>query len=219
MTLRALALFLAMTTAPLAARAEPIRLLAFGDSLTAGYGLAASQGLVPRLQQWLADRGHDVLVLDGGISGDTTAGGRARIAQALARGRPDAVMVELGGNDLLYNLDVAGAESNLDAILTAAGQGGRPVLLVGIAKPDRDEARRRAWAELWPRLAQRHGALLYENLYAPLFALSPADLPRMLQADRVHASAEGVGLVVEALGPQVEALLAQVARRRQGTDG
>lgn len=208
-----------MTVAPLAAKAEPIRLLAFGDSLTAGYGLAEDQGLVPRLQKWLDDRGHDVAVLNAGISGDTTAGGRARIAQTLASAAPDAVIVELGGNDLLFNLGVAGAEDNLDAILGAAGQGGRPVLLVGIAKPDRDEARRRAWAELWPRLAKRHGTLLYENLYAPLVTLPKAELSQMLQDDRVHASAAGVDLVVEALGPRVEELLNQVARQRQAADG
>lgn len=219
MPFRALALLLAMTAAPLAAQAEQIRLLAFGDSLTAGYGLNQADGLVPRLQAWLDARGHDVVVLNGGLSGDTTAGGRARIERSLARHDPDAVMVELGGNDLLYDLGVAGAEDNLDAVLTAATQGGRPVLLVGIAKPDRDEARRRSWAELWPRLAQRHGTLVYDNLYMPLFSLPQSELPRMMQGDGVHASAHGVRLVVEALGPQVEALLAQVQRKRQAAGG
>ena len=111
------ALFLAAT--PVAA--EPLRILAFGDSLTEGYGLRHRDGLVPQLQNWLDARGHEVVVLNGGLSGDTTAGGRVRIGYSLARHKPDAVIVELGGNDLLMGFSPKMVEKNLDSILDQAG--------------------------------------------------------------------------------------------------
>lgn len=215
MILRRLALligliFLAGLT-PLGARAAGIRVLAFGDSLTAGYGLPPEQGLVAQLQGWLHARGHrNVEVVNGGVSGETTAGGRQRIAAAIAEARPDAIIVELGGNDLLSGATPAEAEANLDAILAQARAGNRPVLLVGIAEPERDEARRRAWAGIWPRLAARHGTLLLPNLYAPILSLPQERWPALLQADRIHASAEGVRLIVESLGPKVEELVAPI---------
>lgn len=214
MMLRSLLLALTLAAAPCAGFAEQIRLLAFGDSLTEGYGLRRGEGLVPQLQKWLRGRGHDVLVLNGGLSGDTTAGGRVRIGYSIARHRPDAVIVELGGNDLIAGLGWKGAEDNLDSILSQAGQEGRPLLLVGIANPRASKADQRDWAAIWPRLAQRHGTMLHDDLYAPITALPAAQWSDMLQADGVHASASGIRQVVEALGPKVEELLQQVAARR-----
>lgn len=120
--------FLSLTAAALAlpgiAAAEaPTRLLIFGDSLTAGYGLPRGRGLVPRLQSYLNRRDIAARVLNGGLSGDTTYGGRVRIGWSLARHRPDAVVVELGGNDMLAGWSVRKAEANLDAILTSARAG------------------------------------------------------------------------------------------------
>lgn len=189
--------------------APPPRLLAFGDSLTAGGGLAPDEGLVPVLSAWLAAHGSPARLINAGRGGDTTADGRRRIADALRQGA-DAVMVELGGNDMLGGLDPAAAERNLDAILTQAGAGGRPVLLVGIQAPPGDPAWRQGWAEMWPRVARRHGALLWADLYAPLAALPAAQQGRMLQADGIHASAEGVRVIVEALGPTVRQLLSRL---------
>jgi len=211
--LKALVLILALAAAPAAAAAAPLRILAFGDSLTEGYGLAPGDGLVAQLQAWLRARGHEVLVLNGGLSGDTTAGGRVRIGHSLARHRPDAVIVELGGNDLLLGFAPAMVEDNLDSILRQAGSGGRPLLLVGIASPDQDEPLRRDWAGIWPRLAARHDALLMANLYQPLFDLPGEGYRAMLQADGLHASAQGVGLIVESLGPRVEALIVRAEAR------
>ncbi|REF67472.1 arylesterase [Paracoccus versutus] len=213
MKLKALALILALAAAPMAA-ATPLRILAFGDSLTEGYGLPRKHGLVPQLQDWLRARGHDVLVLNGGLSGDTTAGGRVRISYSLARHKPDAVIVELGGNDLLMGFSPAMVEDNLDSILGQAGKTGRPLLLVGIASPDHDEPLSRDWAGIWPRMAAQHDALLMENLYQPLFDLPDEGYRTMLQADGLHASAEGVGLIVQSLGPKVEALIEKAEGRR-----
>ncbi|KRW95006.1 arylesterase [Paracoccus sp. MKU1] len=213
MMLRTLVLILALAAAPMAA-ATPLRILAFGDSLTEGYGLPRKDGLVPQLQNWLRARGHDVLVLNGGLSGDTTAGGRVRIGYSLARHKPDAVIVELGGNDLLMGFSPAMVEDNLDSILGQAGKAGRPLLLVGIASPDHDDPLRRDWAEVWPRMAAQHDALLMENLYQPLFDLPGEGYKTMLQPDGLHASAEGVGLIVQSLGPKVEALIEKAEARR-----
>lgn len=216
---RVLALATLIAVTPLAAMADQIRLLAFGDSLTQGYGLKPRDGLVPRLQAWLRARGHDVVVLNGGLSGDTTAGGRVRIGYSLARHRPDAVMVELGGNDLLAGLGWKGARDNLDSILSQAGKGDTPVLLVGIANPRASGADAANWAAIWPRLAQKHHALLYPDLYAPLVARPQAEWADLLQADGLHASARGVQLIVDGLGPRVEALLAQVSAHRLAASG
>ncbi|SIQ22819.1 acyl-CoA thioesterase-1 [Paracoccus thiocyanatus] len=212
MLLRALVLLVVLAAVP--AAAGPLRILAFGDSLTEGYGLPAQDGLVPQLQNWLDARGHDVLVLNGGLSGDTATGGRVRIGHSLARHRPDAVIVELGGNDLLLGLAPAMVEDSLDSILRQAGRDGRPLLLVGIASPDHDDRLRGDWAAIWPRLAARHDALLMENLYQPLFDLPDQGYRTMLQPDGLHASAQGVGLIVQSLGPKVEALIARAEARR-----
>ena len=213
MNLKAIVLTLLLAAAP--AAAEPLRILAFGDSLTEGYGLPPDQGLVPQLQRWLKARGHDdVVLVNGGLSGDTAAGGRVRIGFSLTRYDPDAVMVELGGNDLLLGLSPAMTEENLDSILKQAGQEQKPLLLVGISSPRLSPNLRRDWAAIWPRLAQRHDALLMENLYQPLFDQPRDRLPDLLQEDGLHASAKGVALIVESLGPKVEALIAKTEAAR-----
>ena len=210
MRLTALALTFLMAATP--ALAEPLRILAFGDSLTEGYGLPPKDGLVPRLQDWLTKRGHDVVVLNGGLSGDTAAGGRVRIGYTLARARPDAVIVELGANDLLMGFSPAMVEKNLGSILVQAGRDDRPLLLVGIASPRLSPELQQEWAAIWPRLATRHDTLLMANLYQPLFDLPRADLPAMLQEDGLHASAKGVALIVESLGPKVEELIIEAGK-------
>lgn len=219
MTFRALSLGLALAAAPLAATADPLRILAFGDSLTAGYGLAPEDGLVGQLQSWLTTRGHDVLIVNGGVSGDTTSDGRARIGETILRDQPDAVIVELGGNDLLMGRSPKEVEDNLDAVLDQIGASKLPVLLVGIAAPTRDARLRRDWADIWPRLAQRHDTLLLENLYGPFFTLTKRELAHALQQDHVHASKAGVAMIVEALGPQVEALIEQTEARGMAVGG
>ena len=109
-----------------------VRVLAFGDSLTQGHGLPEEDGFVPQLQAWLRANGApDAVVLNAGVSGDTTAGGLARIGWALGE-KPDAVIVELGANDMLRGLPLAEIRSNLDAILAQIAAEDLPVLLAGV---------------------------------------------------------------------------------------
>ncbi|WP_410218211.1 arylesterase [Paracoccus sp. (in: a-proteobacteria)] len=188
------------------------RLLCFGDSLTAGYGLAPGQGLVPQLSDWLSAAGQPARVIDGGLSGDTTYGGRVRIELSVRRHDPDAVIVELGGNDMLRGWQPATAEANLDAILTTAKARGRPVLLVGLAAPAGSKDWRRRWAGIWPRLAARHDVMLLPDLYAPLAAIAPEQRRPLLLPDGVHPSAAGVRLIVGHLGPVAAQLLRRVRK-------
>lgn len=212
---RALILWLALAGAALA---QGPRIIAFGDSLTAGFGLAPGYGLVPVLERWLADHGTPARIVDHGLSGDTTYGGRVRIGLAL-RGGADAVIVELGGNDLLMGWSPEQAEANLDAILTRAGAGGRPVLLVGIDVPLRDTDLRRRWSAIWPRLAAKHGAVLLPDLYAPIAAIPADSRSDYLLGDGVHPSAKGVALLADHLGPAVQMMIAEVqARESAGQD-
>lgn len=214
---RLFAATLAAMLAPLASWADAPRILAFGDSLTAGYGLPAGKGLVPQLQAWLDARGIEATVIDAGLSGDTTYGGRVRLPVSIRRHAPDAVIVELGGNDMLMGWSPERAEANLGPMLATATEGGRPALLVGIHAPGRDLRRR--WAEIWPRLANTHGTLLLQDLYAPLAAIPPEGRGPYLLRDGIHPSAKGVALLVEHLGPEVAKLAAQAAARETaGTD-
>ncbi|MFH5775750.1 GDSL-type esterase/lipase family protein [Paracoccus sp. NGMCC 1.201697] len=216
---RALCFSIALAVLPLAAAADQVRLLAIGDSLTAGYGLAPRDGLVPQLQGWLRKRGHDVLVLNAGISGDTTEGGAKRVTAEIRANHPDAVIVELGGNDLLMDLPPRIPEANLDSILTQIDAAGLPALLVGIGRPERNERLRRSWAEIWPRLGARHGVLVHDNLYGPLLLLPESQRAHVLQEDQIHASKAGVAMIVEALGPRVEALIAEVEASKLAVGG
>ena len=192
------------------ADAETLRITALGDSLTQGYGLPQGEGLVPQLEAWLRARGHDVTVINAGVSGDTTTGGRARLDWTLAD-RPDAVIVALGGNDLLRGIDPALSRANLDAILTRLDDEGLPVLLVGLPVPGNYGTEyQQAFSALYPELAEAHGALLVPDMLAPLTA--EGFEPRsVMQGDMIHPNAAGVSLVVEAMGPLVEALIARVA--------
>lgn len=195
------------------ATVRPPRVVAFGDSLTEGYGLPPEKALVARLQGWLDARDLPALIVNEGLSGDTTYGGRVRIGWALRRSA-DAVIVELGGNDILAGLPLKDVEKNLDSIIAQAQGGGRPVLLVGIAPPQKKiSADRDMLVAMWDRLATRHQVLLLPDLYGPLWTLPETDWPRYVQADQVHLSAEGVQLVIDSgLGPRVADLLAQIAQ-------
>ena len=194
------------------ALAEPVTVAALGDSLTAGYGLPTEQGLVPQLQAWLDAQGAEVRLLNAGVSGDTTAGGLARLEWTLTP-EVDALIVTLGGNDLLRGIDPASSRANLDAILRGAQARGLPVLLIGLPAPANfGPDYQSAFNAIYPELAARYGTLLVPDFFAPLTAAGPAALTRFLQADGLHPNAEGVSLIVESLGPEVLALLALVPR-------
>ena len=202
----------ALITAARPALAEPVTVAALGDSLTAGYGLPTEQGLVPQLQAWLDAQGAEVRLLNAGVSGDTTAGGLARLEWTLTP-EVDALIVTLGGNDLLRGIDPASSRANLDAILRGAQARGLPVLLIGLPAPANfGPDYQSAFNAIYPELAARYGTLLVPDFFAPLTADDPAAPGRFLQADGLHPSAEGVALIVESLGPEVLALLALVPR-------
>jgi acyl-CoA thioesterase-1 len=191
-------LVLALATVP--AVAETLRLVALGDSLTHGYGLAQDEGFVPQLQRWLAGQGADVEVVNMGVSGDTTAGGRARLDWALADGA-DAVILELGGNDLLRGIDPATSRENLGAMLAELASREIPVLLAGLEAPlNYGPEYKEAFEGMYAELAEEHGAILY-----PSFLEGVA--PPMMQPDGIHPTAEGVAAIVEAIGPSVLELL------------
>ena len=186
--------------AALPAGAETVRLVALGDSLTHGYGLAQDEGFVPQLQRWLAEQGADVEVVNMGVSGDTTAGGRARLDWALADGA-DAMILELGGNDLLRGIDPATSRGNLDAILAELAARAIPVLLAGLEAPlNYGPEYKEAFEGMYAELAEKHGAILY-----PSFLQGVG--PDMMQPDGIHPDVEGVAAIVEAIGPSILELL------------
>ncbi len=194
-------------TGAVSVAAQDLRIAALGDSLTAGYGLAPGEGLVPQLEGWLRARGHAVQVLNAGVSGDTTSGGLARLDWTLADA-PQAMIVALGGNDLLRGIDPALARANLAAILTRLQAEGVPTLLVGLNAPGNyGPEYQAAFNAIYPDLAAAHDALLLADLLAPITAQGPTGL---MQADMIHPNPAGVALVVETLGPSVEALLARI---------
>ena len=204
----------ALLLTALPACAQPVTVAALGDSLTQGYGLPADQGLVPQLQDWLRAAGHDVIVINAGVSGDTTAGGLSRLDWTLAD-KPDAMIVALGGNDLLRGIDPAASRANLDAILSRLDAEGVPAMLVGLSAPGNyGPDFQRDFAAMFPDLAQKHGAVLYPDLLAPITERYAAgeSYAHLMQGDGLHPSAEGVRAIVEALGPAVDAWLDGMGR-------
>lgn len=196
---------LALTVSLSPVWAEPVTIAALGDSLTQGYGLPPEHGFVPQLQAWLDAAGAEVEMINAGVSGDTTAGGLSRIAWTLTP-EVDALIVALGGNDLLRGIDPAVARANLDGILAEAGTRGLPVLLIGMDAPSNYGADYEAAFEaMYPDLAAEHGALHHENFLGALAALEDRDaaVQQFMQADRIHPNADGVVLIVEEIGPRV----------------
>ena len=190
---------------PLTAHATPIRLLVLGDSLTAGYGLPRDQGFQAQLTAALRARGHDVQIVDGAVSGDTTAGGLARLDWSLADGA-DAAIVELGANDGLRGVDPREVEKNLTAILDKLAARRLPVLLTGMyAMPNLGPDYAKAFNAVFDRLGQRPGIL-----YDPFFLVGVAEVQALNQADGVHPNGAGVQRIVARLLPFVERLLAEV---------
>jgi len=186
------------------AAAAPPRLLVLGDSLSAGYGLPHGQGFEVQLQQALKAHGHDVSIIDGAVSGDTSAGGRARLDWALGDGA-DAAIVELGANDGLRGLDPKDMETNLTAILDELAAKHIPVLLTGMfAPPNLGPDYQTAFRAVFDRLGKRPGVL-----YDPFFLQGVAAVDELNQADRMHPNPEGVQRIVARILPLVEKLLSE----------
>jgi acyl-CoA thioesterase-1 len=179
-----------------------LRLLVLGDSLAAGYGLAAEEAFPAQLEKALQQAGHDVKVINSGVSGDTTAGGLARLDWALAD-KPDLVLVELGGNDALRGLPPEETRANLDAILEHLGRAGAKVLLAGMQAPrNLGEQYTTAFNRVYPQLAKQHRVAFY-----PFFLDGVALDPSLNQADGIHPNVRGVAVIVARILPVVEAAL------------
>ena len=184
------------------AGAAPVRLLVLGDSLSAGYGLARDQGFEAQLAAALAARGLDVRVIDGAVSGDTSAGGRARLDWVLAD-TPDAAIVELGANDGLRGLDPVEMRANLSAILDTLAARHIPVLLTGMyAPPNLGPDYEAQFRAVFDALGARPGVI-----YDPFFLDGVARAPGLTQPDGLHPNAEGVRRIVARILPEVERLI------------
>ncbi|MEM7615496.1 MAG: arylesterase, partial [Pseudomonadota bacterium] len=195
------------------ASAQQITLAALGDSLTQGYGLPEAEGFVPQLQAWLVENGHgEVTVLNAGVSGDTTAGGLARVAWTLSDD-VDAMIVALGGNDVLRGLDPASSRANLEGILVAAREAEVPVLLSGMRAPSNyGPDFKENFDAMYPELATEYGAVLHPFFLEGLGSGEDLGAARaLLQSDGIHPNAEGVAQIVAQIGPYVVDLLEQVS--------
>ena len=179
--------------------------LAFGDSLTAGYGLEQGLGFAPQLQATLRRHGIKAEVVDGGVSGDTTEAGKARLGWTLdgLKRKPDLVILELGANDMLRALDPGLTERNLDAMLSELKRREIPVLVAGMrAAPNLDPAYIQQFEAIYPRLAAKHGAAIY-----PFFLEGVAGQQAMTQPDGLHPTFAGVKRVVTGITPAVKQTL------------
>lgn len=184
--------------------AAPIRLLILGDSLSSGYGLPHAESFEVQLQDALRAQGHDVKIVDGAVSGDTTADGRARLAWVLAGGA-DAALVELGANDGLRGVDPKDMQANLTAILNTLRARHIPVLLSGMyAPPNLGPEYERRFRAVFNHLGHRPGVL-----YDPFFLQGVAEVPGLVQADGLHPNAKGVRVEVSRLLPLVDRLLTE----------
>ncbi|MCK8464928.1 arylesterase [Aliiroseovarius sp. S1339] len=191
------------------ARAEAVTILALGDSLTAGYGLPQGDGFVPQLETWLNENSVDATVVNGGVSGDTTAGGAARLGWVL-NSDVDAVLVALGANDMLRGIDPQETYSNLDSILSELSARALPTLLIGIPGPANfGQDYKTAFDQGFEKLATVHDVALYPSFLTGLTdaAGSANGALRYLQPDGLHPNAEGVSLIVQAIGPAVLEIL------------
>lgn len=199
------AALLSITLVGAAPPAEHPLVLAFGDSLTAGYGLDQGLGFAPQLQATLRRQGIAAAVVDGGVSGDTSEAGKARLGWTLdgMDRKPDLVIVELGANDMLRGLDPSLTEKNLDAMLTELDRRRIKVLLAGMrAAPNLDPGYISRFEAIYPSVARRHGAALY-----PFFLDGVAGRKGMQQADGMHPTYAGVKRIVTGITPMVEQAL------------
>lgn len=190
------------------AEARTIRLVALGDSLTAGYQLAGRDAFPAVLEAALKAKGHDVAIENAGVSGDTTTGGLDRLDWSVPDGT-DGVILELGANDALRGLDPAIPERALDQILAKLKARNIPVLLAGMYAPrNNGEAYVKAFDSIYPRLARKHGVPLY-----PFFLEGIAGDARLNLADGIHPNPAGVKVIVERMLPTVEAFIASLPKR------
>ena len=184
---------------------EDVRIVAFGDSLFAGYGLAEAEGYPERLEAALRNRGVNARVIDAGVSGDTSAAGRDRLAFVLdAQGeKPDLFILELGGNDLLRGISVAETRANFEAMLGTLREREIPVLLMGMrSPPNYGPEYQAAFDAMYGELAREYGAALI-----PFWLEDIYQKPELFQSDRIHPTADGIEALVASTLDEVAAAL------------
>lgn len=200
-------LILALLLSGTAAQAADRLVVAFGDSLMAGYQLAPADGFVPQLEAALRRSGVAAQVHNAGVSGDTSAQGRARLGWVLGalKRKPDLVILELGANDMLRGIDPAQARANLDAMLADLKKRQIRVLLAGMmAAPNLGPGYAARFNAIYPDLARKYSARLY-----PFFLAGVAGHSRLQIADAMHPNRDGVGVIVRGILPAVRSSLAQ----------
>jgi acyl-CoA thioesterase I len=214
-----LALVALVALAP-AAGAQPaagpqLKIVVLGDSLVSGFQLKPSDAFPAQLERALRARGHAVEVINAGVSGDTTAGGLERLRWAVPE-RTEAVIVELGANDMLRGLDPGRTRANLDKIITTLKRGGSEVLLAGmVSARNLGDDYGRAFNAIYPELAEKHGLILY-----PFFLDGVALDGQLNLGDGIHPNGKGVAEIAKRILPSVEQLIARVrARQAAGSKG
>lgn len=190
------------------AQAETLKIVVFGDSLTAGFGLERGQGFVPQLQSKLTTEGYDVELINAGVSGDTTSGGRSRLNWSVGP-EADGVILELGANDMLRGLPVKSTRENLDAMVTGLIERKLPVLIAGMqAAPNLGKEYGEEFNAIYPDLAEEHGTLFY-----PFFLKGVAGDGSLNQPDGMHPTKKGVAVIVENIFPSVKELIEKATAR------
>lgn len=195
----------AQTSAPAPAAPPPLRFVVLGDSLTAGFGLKPDEAFPVQLERLLKARGHAVTVANAGVSGDTTAGGLARLDWAVPDGT-DAVILELGANDALSGRPPETARANLTAIVERLKARRIDALIAGMRAPrNLGNEYANAFDSIFPDLAEKYGLILY-----PFFLAGVALDPALNLNDGIHPTAKGIGIIAERMVPSVEQLIARV---------
>ena len=190
--------------------AEPLRIVAFGDSLTAGLGLSEKDAFPVKLEAALKAKGHDVEVINAGVSGDTASGGLARLDWSVPD-KVDAVILELGANDALRGVAPSATRKALDDTIRRLQSRNIPVLLAGMQAPRNMGADYiAAFDRIYPELAREHGVLFY-----PFFLDGVAARSQLNQRDGIHPTAEGVDVIVRGILPYVEKLIAEAHANRK----
>jgi acyl-CoA thioesterase-1 len=183
----------------------PVTIVAFGDSLTAGYGVKAGESFAAQLQMALQAKGHKVKIVNAGVSGDTTAGGLERLDWSL-QPKPVGVILELGANDALRGVDPKQTRANLDKILATLKAKNIDVLIAGMKAPSNWGADyQKEFDAIYPELAAKYGVTLY-----PFFLEGVALDRAFVQADGLHPTAKGVAEIVKRIMPDVEKLLTRI---------
>ncbi|MEO5758161.1 MAG: arylesterase [Mesorhizobium sp.] len=201
----ALILVLGICGAISSARAEPFKIVGFGDSLMAGFGLGPNEGFTDKLGAALRARGHDVVIANAGVSGDTSSGGLARLDWSVPDGT-QLVILELGANDMLRGVSPDITQKNLDAMLARLKERKIPVLLAGMrAAPNLGADYQKAFDAIFPTLAAKYGVPLY-----PFFLDGVAGQPGLQLEDGMHPNAKGIDQMVEHILPTVEKAISAV---------